>query len=72
MVTTGLAMLAGEVTTNAHVDYTATARKAIIEVGYDDAAYGYDGKTCSVISTITPSLPTSRWASIPGEPAIRG
>ena len=52
MVTTGLAMLAGEVTTNAHVDYTATARKAIIEVGYDDAAYGYDGKTCSVISTI--------------------
>ncbi len=52
MVTTGLAMLAGEVTTNAHIDYTATARRAITDVGYDDASYGYDGKTCSVISAI--------------------
>ena len=52
MVTTGLAMLAGEVTTNAQVDYTETARRAILDVGYDDAAYGYDGQTCSVISAI--------------------
>jgi len=52
MVTTGLAMLAGEVTSNAHVDYSETARKAITDVGYDDAAFGYDGQTCSVISAI--------------------
>lgn len=48
-VTTGLALVMGEVTTNAVLDIPALVRSVICDIGYDDAAYGFDGKTCSVL-----------------------
>lgn len=51
-VTTGLALLMGEITTNCYVDIPSLARQVIIDIGYDNAAYGYDGNTCSVLTAI--------------------
>ncbi len=52
LVTTGLALIAGEITTKAVVDFPRIARKTICDIGYDDAAYGFDGNTCAVICTV--------------------
>ncbi len=49
LVTTGLAVIAGEITSKADVDVTAVVRKAICDTGYTDAAWGMDGNTCEVI-----------------------
>nr|HRC84530.1 methionine adenosyltransferase [Thermoanaerobaculia bacterium] len=57
LVTTGLAFLAGEITTNARVDFAAVARNVIAQIGYTDATYGFDSKTCAVISAIDPQSP---------------
>jgi len=46
MVTTGLVVVAGEITTLAHIDFSRLARETINGIGYTDAAYGIDGKTC--------------------------
>ncbi len=48
-VTTGLCLLSGEVTSLATVDLIGTARDTIRDIGYTDAAYGYDADTCSVL-----------------------
>jgi S-adenosylmethionine synthetase len=48
-VTTGLCLLSGEVTSKATVDLISTARETIRDIGYTDAAYGYDADTCSVL-----------------------
>ena len=48
-VTTGLCLLSGEVTSLATVDLISTARDTIRDIGYTDAAYGYDADTCSVL-----------------------
>ena len=55
-VTTGLALVMGEVTTNAVLDIPALVRSVICDIGYDDAAYGFDGKTCSVLVAWTVPL----------------
>ncbi|MDP9147208.1 MAG: methionine adenosyltransferase [Acidobacteriota bacterium] len=52
LVTTGLAVIAGEITTTAHVDYDALVRETIRGVGYDRAKYGYDAETCAVLCTV--------------------
>ena len=52
MVTTGLVMVAGEITTNTHVDFSEVAREVIKDVGYTRAKYGFDYETCGVISSI--------------------
>jgi S-adenosylmethionine synthetase len=52
MVATGLVMIAGEITTNAYVDFQSLARGVIAGIGYDNALYGFDSNTCAVISTI--------------------
>src|ERR1700693_5518232 len=57
LVTTGLAVVAGEITTSAHVDYDSLVRDTIREVGYDDATYGYDGRTCAVMCTVKRQSP---------------
>lgn len=49
LVTTGLVILAGEITTNAVVDYPTIARKTIEEIGYTDSAMGFDARSCSVL-----------------------
>jgi S-adenosylmethionine synthetase len=52
MVTTGLVFVAGEISTNTYVDIPKIARNTIKEIGYDNAKYGFDCNTCSVITSI--------------------
>ncbi len=57
LVTTGLALVAGEITTRAYVDLPTVVRGTIRDIGYVDGGYGMDYKTCSVISSIDPQSP---------------
>ncbi|MBL8181235.1 MAG: methionine adenosyltransferase [Blastocatellia bacterium] len=57
MVTTGLAVVAGEITTTADVNYKQIIRDTIHEIGYNDAEFGYDSNTCSVIDAIGTQSP---------------
>src|SRR4029079_16208149 len=52
LVTTGLAISAGEITTTCTIDYQKIVRGAIRDVGYTNAEWGYDSETCSVLSAI--------------------
>ena len=52
LVTTGLVVVAGEITTKCYVDFSDVARSVIRDVGYTRAKYGFDADTCGVISTI--------------------
>jgi len=51
-VTTGLAFISGEITTDCYVDVTDITRQTIMDIGYDRAKYGFDGETCGVITSI--------------------
>jgi S-adenosylmethionine synthetase len=57
LVTTGLAMVAGEITTSAVLDYSELVREVIRDVGYTRAKYGFDADTCAVISSIKRQSP---------------
>jgi S-adenosylmethionine synthetase len=57
LVTTGLAVVAGEITTTASVNYKQIIRDTIHEIGYNDASFGYDSDTCSVIDAIGTQSP---------------
>ena len=57
MVTTGLCIVAGEITTNAYVDIPTIARTTICDIGYDRESYGYDGNTCGVMVAIGEQSP---------------
>ncbi len=50
--TTGMVMIMGEISTTAQVDIPAIARKVIVDIGYDRAKYGFDGHTCSILTSI--------------------
>jgi len=52
LVTTGLAFIAGEITTTCYVDFPKVVRETIKEIGYTRAKYGFDFETCAVISSI--------------------
>ncbi|HET9372452.1 MAG TPA: methionine adenosyltransferase [Vicinamibacterales bacterium] len=52
LVTTGLAIIAGEITTSCYVDFQRVVREVIKDVGYTRAKYGFDYETCSVLSSI--------------------
>jgi len=52
LVTTGLALVAGEITTSTYVDLPAIVRGTIRAIGYTDSSYGIDGETCSVLVSI--------------------
>ena len=52
LLTTGLIVVAGEITTSAYVDIAKLARSTVNEIGYDDARKGFDGNTCGVIVSI--------------------
>jgi S-adenosylmethionine synthetase len=57
LVTTGLAMVAGEITTSAILDYSDIVRGVIRDVGYTRAEYGFDADTCAVISSLKRQSP---------------
>jgi S-adenosylmethionine synthetase len=57
LVTTGLAIVAGEITTTAVIDYQEIVRATIREIGYDRGKYGYDADTCAVLSSIHSQSP---------------
>src|SRR6187401_2863073 len=57
MVTTGLAFIAGEITTNAYADLPSIVRATIEDVGYTRAKFGFDHKTCAVINSIDKQSP---------------
>jgi S-adenosylmethionine synthetase len=57
LVTTGLAMISGEITTKTYVDFPSIVRGTIREIGYTRAKYGFDSETCAVISSIDPQSP---------------
>ena len=57
LLTTGLCVIAGEITTEAYVDIPKLARQTIRDIGYDNALYGFDGSTCGVIVSIDEQSP---------------
>ena len=57
LVTTGVAFVAGEITTDTYVDIAKVVRGTIHDIGYVDAAYGFDHQTCAVITSIDQQSP---------------
>jgi len=57
MVKTGVAIVAGEVTTNAWIDLEALTRKVIVDIGYNSSEVGFDGETCGVLNLIGKQSP---------------
>ncbi|HEU5337248.1 MAG TPA: methionine adenosyltransferase [Terriglobales bacterium] len=72
LVTTGLAFIAGEITTNAYVDFPSIVRGTVSAVGYTDATYGYDCNTCAVISSIHEQSPDIAQGVDPGGAGDQG
>ncbi len=57
LLTTGLVLVAGEITTKTYVDIPKIVRETVLDIGYDDDAYGIDGKTCGVIVSLDEQSP---------------
>ena len=56
-VTTGLALVMGEISTSCYVDIPKIVRRVITDVGYDSASFGFDGNTCAVLTAIDEQSP---------------
>src|SRR5512135_630616 len=72
MVTTGLAFIAGEITTRAYADLPTIVRETIKDVGYTRAKYGFDYETCAVISAIHEQSPDIALGVDPGGAGDQG
>jgi S-adenosylmethionine synthetase len=72
LLTTGLAFIAGEITTKAYVDFPAIVRGTVMSVGYTDATYGFDHETCAVISSIHEQSPDIAMGVDPGGAGDQG
>jgi S-adenosylmethionine synthetase len=57
MCTTGLVVVAGEISTQANIDYQRTVRDTVRAIGYSSAAYGFDANTCAVVTSIDEQSP---------------
>lgn len=57
VLTTGLVLVSGEITTNCYVDIPAIIRETVLEIGYTRAKYGFDGETCAVLTSIHEQSP---------------
>jgi S-adenosylmethionine synthetase len=67
MVTTGMAVIAGEITTSAVIDYPKIVRETIREIGYNDSAMGFDWETCAVLTSIDKQSPDISMGVTEGE-----
>jgi S-adenosylmethionine synthetase len=72
LVTTGLCMIAGEITTVARVDYTRTARETIRDVGYTQGEFGFDYETCAVVTALGQQSPDIAMGVDPGGAGDQG
>ena len=72
LVTTGLAIVAGEITTKCYVDFQKVVRETIKDVGYTRAKYGFDYETCAVLSTIHGQSPDIAQGVDPGGAGDQG
>ncbi len=72
LVTTGLAVVAGEITTTATLDVPRIVRKAISEIGYTRAKYGFDSETCAVMTTLDEQSPDIAQGVDPGGAGDQG
>src|SRR5499426_2914325 len=72
LVTTGLAIVAGEITTNCYVDFQKVVRDTIKDVGYTRAKYGFDAETCAVLSAIHGQSPDIAQGVDPGGAGDQG
>src|SRR6059036_574983 len=72
LLTTGLAFIAGEITTKAYVDFPAIVRGTVMSVGYTDATYGFDYETCAVISALHEQSPDIAMGVDPGGAGDQG
>ena len=72
LVTTGTCVVAGEITTTCYVDVPKVARRTIEEVGYTDATYGFDCKTCGVLNAIQGQSPDIAMGVDPGGAGDQG
>lgn len=57
LVTTGLVVVAGEITTNAQIDFSRVARETVREIGYTRAKFGFDCDTCAVLTAVDKQSP---------------
>ncbi|MBT8485838.1 MAG: methionine adenosyltransferase [Phycisphaerales bacterium] len=57
MVTTGMALVAGEVTCDGYVDIAGLIRRTVLDIGYDDGAKGFDGASCAVVISLDQQSP---------------
>ncbi len=57
VVSTGLVLVTGEITTECYVDITSIVRETILDIGYTRAKYGFDGETCAVLTSIKEQSP---------------
>jgi S-adenosylmethionine synthetase len=72
LVTTGMAMIAGEITTSCYVDFPKIVRDTIKEVGYTRAKFGFDSETCAVLSSIHEQSPDIAMGVDPGGAGDQG
>ena len=72
LVTTGLAIIAGEITTNCHFDFQKVVRDTISDVGYTRGKYGFDADTCAVLSSIHGQSPDIAMGVDPGGAGDQG
>ncbi|HVP42165.1 MAG TPA: methionine adenosyltransferase [Terriglobales bacterium] len=72
LLTTGLAFIAGEITTKTYADFPSIVRGTLTSVGYTDASYGFDSQTCSVISSIHEQSPDIAMGVDPGGAGDQG
>jgi len=72
MVTTGVAFLGGEITTNTYVDLPSLVRETIREIGYTSADYGFDADTCAVLTSLDEQSPDIAMGVNPGGAGDQG
>jgi S-adenosylmethionine synthetase len=72
MVKTGMAIIAGEVTTSAWVDLEELTRRTILDIGYNSCDFGFDGATCAVLNAIGKQAPDIAQGVDRADPRLQG